>query len=279
MTHKIPTLAELHKDNPDAYANDQLKTLLNATPNMAWVKKHPFTGVPYIPVDKIEYMLDRVFGRWRREIKQVFQIENAVVAIVRLHYWNPSIARLDHQGYQIFGKDGEPIMGDWDYHDGTGAMPIQVESGSKASDMSQIKAAAIQLAAPAAASYALKDAADNLGKLFGRDITRKDTVAWDPSFKEDPFINGQTDGDKAPPPPPPLPTNLAAKIVEHKTPMDSTLGVLGGSKQATQQVADPVIDFTPPVFDASAFAAPIVNTQAEKEQPQPDENLNIPLNF
>lgn len=239
-THKIPTLAELHQDNPDAYANDQLKSLLNCPPNMAWVKKHPFTAVAYLPIDKVEYMLDKIFGRWRREIKSIMQIEQSVVAIVRLHYWNP-------------------IINEWDYHDGTGAMPIQVDKDCKASDMVSIKAAAIQMAAPAAASYALKDAADNLGKLFGRDITRKDAVDWDPSFKENPHTNApQAEGEKAPPPPPPLPPTLAAKVVE----------------QPTAQA--PVVNFTPPAFDASAFAAPVINPQADKKEPG---GLDIPLNF
>jgi hypothetical protein len=247
--HKIPTLAELHQDNPDAYANDKLKTLLNAPPNNMWVKKHPFTAVAYLPVDKVEYMLDKIFGRWRREIKSVFQIENSVVAIVRLHYWNPSITRLDANGHPII-INGEEVMGDWDYHDGTGAMPIQVDKDCKASSMVDIKTAAIQMAAPAAASYALKDAADNLGKLFGRDITRKDTVAWDPSFKEDPFQNTPTSVEKTPPPPPPLPGNLAAKVASQP------------AQPFIPQVAQAIVDFTPPAFDASAFAAPVTTNQA-----------------
>lgn len=240
--HKIPTLAELHQDNPDAYANDKLKALLNAPPNALWIKKHPFTGVAYLPVDKVEYMLDRIFGRWRKEVRSLQQIENAVVAVVRLHYWNPS-------------------SNEWDWHDGAGAMPIQVEKDSKASNMADIKAAAIQLAAPASVSYALKDAADNLGKLFGRDITRKDTVAWDPSFKEDPFTNTATDGEQKPPPPPPLPETLAAKVVPQVLTEDTML-----------QVATPAAAFTPPTFNANAFAAPVVGQQ-------PAADLNIPLNF
>jgi hypothetical protein len=76
-THKIPTLAELHQDNPNAYADDKLKTLLNAPVNMAWTKKHPMTSVPYLPVDKIDYMLDKIYGRWEVSIKSIFQIETA----------------------------------------------------------------------------------------------------------------------------------------------------------------------------------------------------------
>lgn len=249
--HKIPTLAELHQDNPDAYANDKLKSLLNTPPNAAWIKKHPFTGVAYLPVDKVEYMLDRIFGRWRKEVRSLQQIENAVVAVVRLHYWNPS-------------------SNEWDWHDGAGAMPIQVEKDSKASNMADIKAAAIQLAAPASVSYALKDAADNLGKLFGRDITRKDTVAWDPSFKEDPFVNADNDGEqKPPPPPPPLPESLAAKVITKESygPVE------------TIETTGPLAGFTPPAFNANAFAAPVTTTQEPVTLTPTQIDLNIPLNF
>jgi hypothetical protein len=246
---KIPTLAELHSENADAYSNDQLKTLLNCPPNMQWVKKHPLTQVAYMPIDKVEMMLDRIFGRWRREIISISQIENAVVAVVRLWYWNPSVSWVltDANGKPIMNSNNEPIRehGEWDFHDGTGAMPIQVEKESKASDMGAIKSGAIQLAAPAAVSYALKDAADNLGKLFGRDISRKDTVAFDPSFKENPFENTAGE-DKAPPQPPALPGNLATKIVTNS-----------------------------PVFNAASFTAPIAQQPAAVQFPDIDTKIDF----
>lgn len=238
--HKIPTLAELHADNPDAFANDKLKTLLNMAPNMMWVKKHPMTGMPYMPVDKVDHLLDRIYGRWEVSIKSIFQIEQSVCAIITLKVWNP------HRN-------------DWDCQDGVGAMPIQVDKDSKASDMSSLKSNAIQLAAPAAVSYAKKDAADNLGTIFGRNVARKDTIMFDPTFTEDPYISSEN-VDKAPPPPAPLPASLAAKVVGHTSPMDSTPGVLAGSQPsqpAIQPEQAPVVDFTPPAFDATAFAAPV----------------------
>jgi hypothetical protein len=206
---RVPTLAELHQENEDAFKQDQLKVLLNCPPPAQWIKTHKGTGIQYMPVDKVEYLLDRIFGRWRREIISIQQIQNAVVAVVRLHYFNP-------------------VTLEWDFHDGTGAMPIQVDAGSMASDLSKIKSGAIQMAAPAAASYALKDAADNLGKLFGRDITRKDTLTFDPAFKEDP--SRQQVEEKAPPPPPPI----------------------------SQQV-----QFPANAFAAAATSTPSINTQIE----------------
>ena len=259
--HKIPTLAELHKDNADAFNNDQLKTLLNCPPNEAWIKTHKGTGVKYMPIDKDEYMLDRIFGRWRIDIKSIFQIENSVVAIIRLWYWNPSVLRLDANGYPV-NVNGEQLKGDWDFHDGTGAMPIQVEKDSKASDLSAIKSGAIQMAAPAAVSYAIKDACDHLGRLFGRDITRKDTVNFDPSFKEDPYVN-QVSTEDTPPPPPPINSQLAEKLApkEH-TPLNNEPGKLATG--------------TAPTFSANAFAA----TKPAEHPPAIDlSGLNTTIDF
>jgi hypothetical protein len=39
------------------------------------------------------------------------------------------------------------------------------------------------MAAPAAESYALKDAAEKLGRIFGKDINRKDTIDITPSLQ------------------------------------------------------------------------------------------------
>lgn len=252
-THKIPTLAELHKDNPDAFANDQIKTLLNMPVNNAWLKKHPMSGHPYLPVDKVDYLLDRIYARWEIEIKQVFQIEQSVCAIVTLKVWNPQ-------------------RGEWDYQDGAGAMPLQVDSQCPPADMAKIKSNAVQLAVPAAVSYAKKDAADNLGTIFGRNVTRKDSLVFDPTFKEDPYVADEK-VDQVPPPPPPLPASLAGKVI--------TKDSYGPIEQPAATPA-PVVNFEPPAFDASAFAMPVVDNQAEKKQPQPGNvfpDLNTKLDF
>ncbi len=60
--------------------------------------------------------------------------------------------------------------------DGIGASPIQTAKGSAATDFTQVNTSAVQMAAPAAESYALKDAAEKLGRIFGKDINRKDTI-------------------------------------------------------------------------------------------------------
>jgi hypothetical protein len=84
---------------------------------------------------------------------------NAVYVTVRLH--------LQH-----------PVTGEMFYMDGVGAAELQTKTGASASDLAAINKGAVMMALPMAKSYAIKDAAENLGKLFGRDLNRKDVLAY-----------------------------------------------------------------------------------------------------
>ncbi len=145
-------------------ANDDFLKVVNQEPPKQFIKPHPLApNVRYIPIDKVEMMLTKIFQQWRVEIIGSGQLLNAVYVNVRLHYKHP----VNHE---------------WTFQDGTGAMAIQVDKGKDASDLGAIKSNAIMLALPAAKSYAIKDAAENIGKVFGRDINRKDTMAFIPSY-------------------------------------------------------------------------------------------------
>jgi hypothetical protein len=157
MSKELVKLSELHHDVQVAFKNDALKLLLNQQPHDSWVKKHPMTKNPYLPIDKVEFMLDRIFQEWKVEVVREGVMFNSIYVTVRLHY-----------------KD--PVTGEWRFHDGVGAKACQLDSGSKSSQMENIKEAAVMMALPIAKSLAIKDAADHLGKLFGRDLNRKDTV-------------------------------------------------------------------------------------------------------
>lgn len=138
----------------------ELKSVLNQEPNRAWVKNHPFAqGVLYLPIDKVETMLDMIFQQWRVEILSISQLAQSICCTIRLHYLNP-------------------ITNEWSYHDGVGAVPLKTDKGFSAADLSHIKSDAVATGAPAAKSFAIKDAAEHLGKLFGRDLNRKDAVAY-----------------------------------------------------------------------------------------------------
>jgi hypothetical protein len=134
---------------------------LNHEPKPEWIRTHPqVSNARYIPIEVIEYLLTTIFIRWNVEVKNVQVIANSVCVTIRLHYQNP-------------------IDGEMRWQDGIGASPMQTASGAGATDFTQIKSAAVMIAAPAAESYALKDAADKLGKLFGKDLNRKDSMGYD----------------------------------------------------------------------------------------------------
>ena len=159
-THKLPTLNELYEDKQAIIQQGKLNIILNQEPKADWIKAHPFVkNLKYLPVERVEYLLTAIFGKWRVEIKDVKIIANSIVTTIRLYV-----------------KD--PITGEWDYQDGVGATPIQVERGQGATNFEKMNSSAIQIGAPASESYAMKDAAEKFGKIFGKDLNRKDSIAY-----------------------------------------------------------------------------------------------------
>ncbi len=71
------------------------------------------------------------------------------------------------------------------YHDGVGAKELQTiaASGPLKQDFSNINKGAVEMALPIAKTAAIKDAADHLGKLFGRDLNRKDTLEYKQTYQ------------------------------------------------------------------------------------------------
>lgn len=160
----LPTLKALNTDNKRAFKNDQLNYLLNQDPPKKFVKDFPSEmgirgGGSYLPIDKVEFFLTRIFQQWKVEILDCGTAFQSCFVTVRLHYLSPA-------------------TGEWSYHDGIGAAPVQTDAGKSAADLAAIKSRAVQIAFPIAKSLAIKDAADHLGRLFGRDINRKDPVAF-----------------------------------------------------------------------------------------------------
>lgn len=157
---KMPTLEELYDEKIPIVKQTKLNIILNSEPKSEWVKDHPFVKkLRYIPIERVEYLLTMVFSKWSVEVKEVKIVANSVLVVVRLHVQNP-------------------ITGSMDFQDGIGAAPIQVKSGSNPTDFSSMNQAAIQIGAPSAESYAVKDAAEKFGKIFGKDLNRKDIIAY-----------------------------------------------------------------------------------------------------
>lgn len=174
---KLPALADLVGDEIEVLANDQLNLLLNQDPNPSWVKKHPFAKIevdlgngnkakeplPYIPIQRVELLLTAIFQEWKVEVLNCGQLFNSVYTHIRLHYKSP-------------------LDGSWKFHDGLGAVGVQTDKGESASNLAAIKQDAVMKALPASKSYAIKDAADHLGKLFGRDISRSENLEFKPKY-------------------------------------------------------------------------------------------------
>lgn len=160
MSAKLPALKDIYSDKLEIKKNQELNMILNADPKQEWVKSHPIiTGYKYLPVERLEYLMTMIFGKWTIEVKAVQLIANSVVVTVRVHYL-------------------DPITSNMEWVDGVGASPIQTDKEAGAIDFNKMKAAAIQMSAPSAKTYAFKDAVETLGKIFGKDLNRKDLISY-----------------------------------------------------------------------------------------------------
>lgn len=161
-TTKLPTIDQLYKDDglPVVHKDAIFQALVNQEPKKEWIKLHPITKEPYIPIERIEWLLTNIIVRYRTEVKNVQQIANSVCVTIRLHYW-------------------DMIHNEWTFHDGIGAAPLQTDKDAGAVNWDRIKSNSVQIGAPAAESYAVKDAAEKIGKLFGKDLNRKENISYD----------------------------------------------------------------------------------------------------
>lgn len=145
-------------------ATDEFLKIVNQQPPEKYVFDHPLQrGVKYMPIQVVETMLTKLFQTWYVEVLREGQLLNSIYVTVRLHYKHPITREMLHQ-------------------DGVGAVQIQVDKGESASNLAAIKGNAIMLGLPAAKSFAIKDAAEHIGKVFGRDMNRKDEIAFSPSY-------------------------------------------------------------------------------------------------
>jgi hypothetical protein len=166
---KLPTMQDLITDTEDSLKQNALTVLLNQNPPTQWLVTHPMIrDYKYIPIERVEYLLTRIFGNWNVEIRGTQILANSVVVTVRIHVNNPI--------------NGEPM-----WQDGIGAAPIQTDKGAGATDWNAVKTDGVQKAAPSAESYAIKDAAEKFGKIFGRDVSRKTTMDYNGLLKKSAF--------------------------------------------------------------------------------------------
>lgn len=170
VVRKIPKLQDLINEDKmqSMIKQDDFNTLINSPVPKNWVKEHPFAKIkvngrdvplPYIPVHKVKWLLKRIYLKYRWEIKSCTQQLNSMVVVGTLTVTNP-------------------VTGEIESQDGVGAATIQLNAGATQGDLSSIKPNAIMLAAPAAESYALKNAAEKFGDIFGGNIYDVDSTQY-----------------------------------------------------------------------------------------------------
>jgi hypothetical protein len=152
----LPVIDDLYADVEQAAKLNELNRLLNCPPKPEWVRVNKFAqNSKYIPIGIVEYLLTAIFIEYWVEVKETKLIANSVTVTVRVHVVNP-----------ITGKEM--------WQDGIGAAPLKTSQGAKATDFDNIIDSAVQTGAPAAESYAIKDACEKWGRIFGKDLNRKE---------------------------------------------------------------------------------------------------------
>ena len=159
---KLPTLQELYSNVESAQKEDAFLVLMNKEPAQSWVKIHPFVqNYKYLPIDKIEFLLKKIFKNYKIEVLKTGLLFNAIEVSVRVWYLHP-------------------ITQEWGFYDGVGACELQTQkgTGSLKHDMSNVNKGAVTMALPIAKTIAIKDACDHFGRLFGSDLNRKDIIEF-----------------------------------------------------------------------------------------------------
>lgn len=157
---KLPTIQELYENTDLAIKHDDFNVLMNQEPPASWVKVNKYAGNShYLPIEKVEWLLRRIFKQFRIEITGQGTAFNGVWVTVRVHYVHP-------------------VTNEWEYHDGIGAEALQVKSGSSPADLANLNKGALAMAFPLAKSQAIKDACHHFGKAFGADLNRQDVIAY-----------------------------------------------------------------------------------------------------
>ena len=158
--------SELSLKNPAELKDLSLwNARMSFSPPKKWLKIHPIAKSLYLPIDKVELLLMRYYPKHRIEIIKTEIMFHSIAVSVRVHYCHP-------------------ITGEWSFFDGVGAAPVQTDSGKSASELQYIKSNAITLALPIAKSFAIKDACHHFGRLFGKDLNRKDIEEFTSAYAD-----------------------------------------------------------------------------------------------
>lgn len=162
---KLPALSELFDDTETAYETEALNKILNSPIPEKWIKKHPTVDNHlFLPIDKVEFLLRKIFKRFKVKITGQGTAFNGVWVTVRVKYFNP-------------------VTEEWEYQDGIGSVQLQTKKGTSPADLANINYGAVGMAFPIAKSEAIKDACHLIGNIFGANLNRRDTIAFTPDLE------------------------------------------------------------------------------------------------
>jgi len=120
---------------------ENLDDILNSEPKKEWLKTHEqISKYKYLPVQKVEFLLHRLFKGVHFEIRHLIKDNDCSVS-VRVHYED---------------RDGKLM-----FQDGIASCQINKLQPS-------------EMAFPKAKSIAIINAARSMGRIFGRDLNRND---------------------------------------------------------------------------------------------------------
>lgn len=142
--------------------HEDLNIYLTQAPPEKWVKTNKFANnSKYLPIDKVEWLLRKLFKMVSIEILNQGTAFNGVWVSVRVHYMHPVTNKME-------------------FHDGIGACELQVKKDSSPADLANINKNALAMAFPIAKSYAIKDACHHFGDAFGANLNRQDVLPLTP---------------------------------------------------------------------------------------------------
>ena len=152
---------------------ESFQSLLNSEPPQDKIKT--MSNFKYLPISYHEATMDRLFfGLWSSEVLQAQQVLNEIICTVKITYTHP----VNQKEYT---------------RTGVASVQIQQDSGTKICDFTTYKKAnALQLCLPKARAEAFKNATQQLGKVFGRDLARKTEHISE--FK--PIMNGRESAER-----------------------------------------------------------------------------------
>lgn len=139
---------------------------LNAEPNPEEFEKTPDGKARTLPISFVEMTLDELFlGQWEVHDVHTQQIFNEVVGTGILTVWHPVTQR--------------PLK-----RAGFGAVVITQDKDAAIAEFNMTKKKnALDLSFPKLKAEITKNAAQTLGKIFGRDINRKSKDVFKPALK------------------------------------------------------------------------------------------------